>query len=166
MALILVTVASLLPLVSACHRVRMPETDPASLRDSLRGTIAVVGTDIDHRVVIRVQASEINLVADSTNSNALTRLAGVETVVWGELTKDQRSLNVSNFIAVRVNGIEVLDGYLERNGTTFYLRTNQGRRRVANPPEAFSSLVSARIWVSGPLDSGPYSYGIIVPVSK
>jgi hypothetical protein len=40
--------------------------------------------------------------------------------------------------------------------------TADGRRvRLGNPPAALRDLVGARVWITGPTETGPNPYGVI-----
>jgi hypothetical protein len=69
------------------------------------------------------------------------------------------------FLAVAVDGVSVIDGVLGRDSDGVFIRTVGKRYPVANPPSSFQQLIGARIWLAGPLDTGPYKYGMIIPAT-
>ncbi|HEY7860728.1 MAG TPA: hypothetical protein VIB98_04750 [Gemmatimonadaceae bacterium] len=146
---------------SACHHHSHPAADAPALSDSLVGIVSVTGTSIAQRLVLRVNDQSHAFAASSADSAALSRLGGVEVVVRGTSRND--AFEVAAFEALRVDGAPVADGVLLRDGEHLALRTQHGRLALGNPPAAFDTLIGARVWVSGPLVTGPNSYGIIVP---
>ena len=57
----------------------------------------------------------------------------------------------------------MIDGKVRADGPLFVLETSNGRVRLGNPPTVFKTLVGARVWVAGKVDTGPNRYGVIVP---
>ena len=76
------------------------------------------------------------------------------------------AFEVATFEALRVDGAPVADGVLLRDGEHLALRTQHGRLVLGNPPAAFDTLIGARVWVGGPLDKGPNTYGVIAPSNR
>lgn len=111
--------------------------------------------------MLRTSDRSIRLVAAPSDSAALTRLGGVEIVARGD--EDDGRMRVKSFTAIRVNGQPVLDGVLRFGGGVFVLQTATGPITLGNPPSALREMLGARIWISGPVATGPNSYGVIVP---
>jgi len=88
-------------------------------------------------------------------------MGGVEVVVIGRRTPNH--FQVERFTAVNVAGSPVVDGFLRKDGERLVLETTHGSIRLGNPPVALQGMIGARIWIGGPLDKGPNSYGVIVP---
>ncbi len=126
-----------------------------------RGVIAVTGTGFEQQIVARTAGGVMPLVANPADSVALTRLAGVEVVLHGVF--GAHGLNVRSFTAVRVGDAPVMDGVVVANGSSLALETTGGRVALGNPPAALRDMLGARVWVSGPVATGPNSYGVIVP---
>jgi hypothetical protein len=99
--------------------------------------------------------------ATAADSAALVRLGGVEIAARG--TIDGSTLRVASFTALSASGASVVDGIVRVDGRTIALETSTGRVTLGNPPSALLQMNGARVWVSGPIDKGPNSYGIIVP---
>ena len=70
---------------------------------------------------------------------------------------------VASFTVQRVEGTPVVDGVITRDGEHLVLLTATRRIRLGNPPAAFQGMIGARVWVGGPLDTGPNTYGVIRP---
>jgi hypothetical protein len=94
----------------------------------------------------------------------LSRLGGAEVSIYGIAHTDR--FDVSQFVVRSVDGARVADGVLIRDGTRYSLRTRTGDLPLGNPPSAFEGLVGARLWVGGPIDTGPNVYGVIQPAAR
>jgi hypothetical protein len=148
---------------SGCHRhARGAVTPPRASKDSVGGVVAVMGTAFEQHLVLRTDTSSLELVATRNDSTALSRLGGVDVVLFG--TQGPTAFAVSAFRVRGVDGAPVVDGVLVRDGARLLLRAASGTVALGNPPAAFDSLVGARLWVGGPLDTGPNVYGVIEPV--
>ncbi len=143
-----------------CHgSARTPPSATAS--DSLTGIVSVTGTAFEQRLTVRSGDATTYLSAATADSLALTRLGGVEVVIVGK--RAPKMFRVQSFTALRVNGSPVVDGIVKTEGDKLVLETKYGRFVLGNPPQALRRMVSARIWIAGPLDKGPNSYGLIAP---
>ena len=130
--------------------------------DSLKGVVSVTGTGFEQRLVLRSQGDNVtSLSAAAADSAALSRLGGVEVLAIGQRNGNQ--FRVERFTALSVAGSPVVDGVLRDDGGTLMLETTQGRVALGNPPAALRRLVAARVWIGGPLDRGPNTYGVISP---
>lgn len=163
--------------VTACHRgtrsrastrARNSAADRATLAatvDSLVGVVSVTGTSFERHLMLRgghgTRPDATTLTAAPTDSIAISRLGGVEILVRGR--REGSVFRVATFEALRVDGAPVTDGVLVRDGTRLALWGARGRITLGNPPAAFLRMIGARVWVSGPLDTGPNAYGVIVP---
>lgn len=147
---------------SACGpRRAVPKGIPTVASDSIVGIVSIVGTTFEQRVVLRTRNQTVTLVASSPDSAALSHVGGTEIMVRGH--SDSGMFRVENFVVVRVDGAPVFDGVLTRDGERLALETATGRVLLGNPPTAFRVMFGARVWVGGPLDTGPNTFGIIVP---
>ena len=137
---------------------------PSIATDSLRGTVSITGTAFEQQIVLRSDKGVTTLAAAAADSLALSHLGGVEVLVIGKRTNDR--FHVDHFTAVSVAGSPVVDGILRDDGGRLSLETAQGRMPLGNPPTALRNLIAARVWIGGPLDSGPNTFGVIVPPKK
>jgi hypothetical protein len=116
------------------------------------------------RVVLR-RAAAPTLKLSGASTTALRRLSGVEVVVRGR-AQTGSEFAVSGFTVRSVDGQPALDGVLRRDGDSLVLVTPGGTVRLGNPPAPLTKLVGARIWITGPLETGPNPYGVIEPAAK
>jgi len=138
--------------------------DPGAM-DSLAGVVSVTGTSYEQHLVLRIGAGTRELAASPDDSSALVRLGGAEISVYGKAGVDRFA--VAAFTLKAVNGEVVVDGVLLRDGTRLVLRTRTARLALGNPPAALDSLIGERIWLGGPIDTGPNVYGVIsVPSAR
>lgn len=72
-------------------------------------------------------------------------------------------LRVRDFTVLSADGQAAVDGVLEHEGSGVYLRTASGRVLLGNPPSDFHGLIGARVWLTGSLERGPNTFGIITP---
>jgi hypothetical protein len=131
--------------------------------DSATGTISITGTAFEQQIVLRSVSSTEMLSAHAGDSAALSRMGGVEVSVLGLRT--DKAFYVRSFTAVKVAGSPVVDGILRSDGDRILLETSSGRIQLGNPPGELTRLIGARVWIGGPLDTGPNTFGIIAPAS-
>lgn len=156
----LCTIAPLMTLAMSCQR--PAHTSSVGIgADSLTGIVSITGTAFEQGIVLRSGESVTYLSAGAPDSAALSRIGGVEVRVTGRRTPSL--FRVDHFTALSVAGAPVTDGIVRNDGGRLVLETVRGRIPLGNPPAALRNLVDARVWVGGPLDRGPNSYGIIVP---
>jgi hypothetical protein len=129
--------------------------------DSANGIISVTGTAFEQQIVLRSVVGVEVLSAHSADSAALSRMGGVEVSLLGLRTDN--AFYVRSFTAVKVAGAPVVDGILRSEGDRLTLETVEGRMPLGNPPAQLKKLVGARVWIGGPLDTGPNNFGIIAP---
>jgi hypothetical protein len=128
------------------------------------GIVSVTGTSFEQQIVLHTSAGVRALAASGTDSAALARLGGAEVVVRGTMVAARFA--VTQFTVRSVGGVNVVDGVLVRDGGRLILRARSGSLALGNPPVAFDSLIGARLWVGGSLDTGPNVYGVITPTSR
>lgn len=127
----------------------------------LRGTITVVGNAPVTQVQLR-PASGGNRTLTGPELPSLRRIAGLEVALTGS-TAPGGELRVRDFAVLSADGQPALDGVLEHEGNTVYLRTASGRVPLGNPPADFHNLGGARVWLTGSPERGPNAFGIITP---
>ena len=152
------------PLVAAmaCHHA--PRPSPVAIKpDSVAGIVSITGTAFEQHIVLRANGQVIiPLLAAPSDSAALSRMGGVQVDVvgtWGP----NLSFRVESFTAEYVAGSPVVDGFVRKEGDRLVLETTHGTIPLGNPPIALRSMIGARVWIGGPLDKGPNTYGVIVP---
>ncbi|MGI9077251.1 MAG: hypothetical protein ACR2G6_07975 [Gemmatimonadaceae bacterium] len=103
---------------------------------------------------------------------ALKRTNGAEIWVSGTMTSGAgrplatRRMEVERFVVRAVDGVSVTDGVLVAEGDAIVLVASDGKRhRLVTPPSALLSQVGARVWIAGPLDREPSTFGVIQPRS-
>ena len=152
--------APFMAVASSCHPT-VRGSSGAIAPDSLAGIVSITGTSFEQQLVLRSGNTTTRLSAAAADSAGLSRLGGVEILVVGR--RANNTFRVERFIARSVAGSSVVDGVLRKEGGRLLLETANGRISLGNPPTALQSLIGARIWVGGSLDSGPNTYGVIVP---
>jgi hypothetical protein len=153
--------AAFATLVVACHRNHAAQQAAAD-GSVLHGVVSVTGTSFEQQIVLQASNRNTRLVpANAADSAALVRLGGVEIAARGAI--DGNALRVSSFTAISVDNKPVVDGIVRVDGRAVALETSTGRVTLGNPPSALLQMNGARIWVSGPVDKGPNSYGVITP---
>ena len=129
--------------------------------DTLRGIIAVVGAEPGTSVVLELaHGGVVTLIGERP---ILDRLAGLEVMVEG--ARDAHARFGVRHVTVRASaGVPAVDGTLAREGERYVLVTADARRLpIAVLPEALRGDVGARVWLAGPLDRAPDTFGVIAP---
>ena len=153
-------VAPLMAAAMGCQHA--PRASSATIEaDSLAGIVSVTGTAFEQHLVLRSGDGATPLSVAAPDSAALSRMGGVEVVVIGRRTSNQ--FRVERFSAVSVAGAPVVDGFVRNDGGRLVIETAHGSIPLGNPPTALRGMIGARIWIGGPLDTGPNTYGVIVP---
>lgn len=148
-------------LTGCCHHPSAAGVTVPVAPDSLRGVVAIAGTAFEQRIVLRSGESTVALAASAVDSAALSRSGGAEIMVRGR--SEASTFRVASFAVERVDGAPVVDGVITRDGEHLVLATATRRILLGNPPVAFQGMIGARVWVGGPLDTGPNNYGVIRP---
>jgi len=161
-------VASGMALLAGCRRAGLTTArNGPPVADTLRGIVAITGSEPLTMVELTaVDGSRWLLVGDSLD--AVRAAAGLEIMVRGvPLSPDGGArpvarFNVRDFAVRRVNGIDAVDGVLERAGAGVALRLTDGRLlTLTDVPVTLRDQIGGRIWWAGPLDRAPNSYGIL-----
>ncbi|HEY4129128.1 MAG TPA: hypothetical protein VGM50_00815 [Gemmatimonadaceae bacterium] len=150
--------------LTACHQRREPPDlmDDVIVERIIHGNVAIVGAANDQHEMLQTGNGPIRLYPSRTDSIALLRVEGLEVAVRG--VEESGGLRMERFTVTAIDGKPVLDGIVRIDGTGCYLEVPKKKRlAIANAPDVFKVLNGARIWLSGPLESGPYQYGVIVP---
>jgi hypothetical protein len=154
--------------VLACHHrahahdpgaISIRDTTRPTVEDSMVGIVSVTGTSFDQRIVLRSRDSLHALTLRREDSAAFVQLGGAEIVVRGVAAEN--AFEVHSFTVRAVDGALVVDGVLGRKDGRLVLFTRNGPLALGNPPAALDSLVHSRLWIGGPLTTGPNVYGII-----
>lgn len=148
--------------ILSCYRQTANDVAEGAALDSATGIVSVNGTSFEHHLVLRTGNMAVKLAVTPSDSVALTNLAGVETRVRGR--SDDGVMHVQSFTALSVDGKPVVDGIIVDQSGKLFLKTSSGLRAMGNPPAKLREMVSARVWVGGPMETGPNNYGVIVPV--
>jgi hypothetical protein len=149
--------------VAACHHRNREaasagrEADP-EMADTLEGRVHVGGVQ---------PFPKVTLVTDSggravalVGPEALARVAGLRVAVTG--TSSGTQFTVKRFRVVAANGVPATDGRLVADGDSLALVTEDGARHpLGRPSPGLWEHVGRRVWIAGPLDGEPVSYGVI-----
>ena len=129
--------------------------------DTARGIVAVVGTSFESRVVIRPAKGGRPITLAGPQANTVGRLSGTD--VWVTGTRDASGqITVSRFVVRTVNGQPALDGTLVTRRDQLFIVTRDGKQHpITSPPQALRDRVGARVWVVGPPDRPPVTFGVI-----
>ena len=158
--LLLGILAPLMAAALGCHH-PAPKPSVAIETDSLTGIVSITGTAFEQQIVLRSGNTATTLSAAAPDSAALSRLGGVEVLVVGR--RDGNRFRVEHLTALSVAGSSVVDGIVRSYGDRLVVETARGPLPLGNPPAALRALNGARVWVGGPLNTGPNTYGVIVP---
>jgi hypothetical protein len=169
MPVLLGILAPLMTAVLGCHHPAPKpsaaiETDSLSVAmkaDSLTGIVSITGTSFERQLVLRSGATATLLSATAPDSAALSRLGGVEVLVVG--WKSGNHFRAEHFTALSVAGSPVVDGIVRISGDRVVVETTRGPVSLGNPPAGLRAMNGARVWIGGPLNTGPNNYGVIVP---
>jgi hypothetical protein len=135
---------------------------PAPGADTLRGIIRVIGGSIDASPMLRPNGGgpQVPLLGDQ--AAALGRLSGTD--VWVSGKRDgTRGLHVDRFLVRSVDGVPAIDGtVIDRDGGVAIVTTaDHAEHPIVNPPSALRARVGARVWVTGALETGAVTFGVI-----
>lgn len=158
--MLLAVVASLMTAALGCHHHASKPSVTIEV-DSLTGIVSITGTSFEQQLVLRSGTIATLLSGSAPDSAALSRLGGVEVLVVGRRAGNH--FRVDHFTALSVAGSPVADGIVRTYGERTVLETTRGLLPLGNPPSGLRALSGARVWIGGPLNTGPNTYGVIVP---
>ena len=127
--------------------------------DTLRGTVEVVGSEPGTSVVLADGRGKY--VTLEGERPVLLALQALEVMVEGRMEEPGR-FRVERVAVRSANGVPAVDGVIAREGGRLVLATGDGRRiPVPHLPAQLAGKVGARVWLAGPLDRHPDTFGII-----
>jgi hypothetical protein len=140
-----------------------PPTDPRAKADTVRGIIAIVGSEPMTQVVVREPNGGPSVTLTGMPVRDVARTAGADVVLRGVRTS-ARELVVNDFTVRSVDGVPAMDGVLQAaDGGYVLVLANGTRHRVPSPPPSLRNEVGSRVWITGPAGAPPHSFGVIVP---
>lgn len=153
--------ASLAPcaLALACARGAPPPADARAAADTLRGRLEVVGSEPGTSIALfDARGGAVTLEGERA---VLLQLAALEVMVRGR-PEGPRTFRVERVSVRAAEGVAAVDGVLARDGARDVLVLEDGRRvPLAVTPAALRGKYGARVWLAGPLDRAPDTFGII-----
>ncbi|MBA3579693.1 MAG: hypothetical protein H0W42_06905 [Gemmatimonadaceae bacterium] len=133
---------------------------PASVRDTLVGTVAEVGSLPATWISLRPSDGSRSITLLGAAAAALSMLTGAE--VWVEGSRSTQGLEVSRFVVRGINGQPVDDGTVATKGAEWGIQlTGGGWRSVSLPSPELTALVGQRVWISRPPPDRTASFGVI-----
>jgi hypothetical protein len=138
--------------------------------DTLRGIIVESGPAPKTMLLLRPPTGESSVLRGREIA-LLRRVVGLDVMVEGRNTGERDAtasprgaavFNVERFQVRGADGIAAHDGIVRVEGDLYWLSLQDGRKlAVRNLPAALRALPGARVFLAGPLDHPPASYGII-----
>lgn len=144
-----------------------PEETAAAGADTLRGTIAVVGSLPAPMVTLRRSAGAPSVLLRGDATESLAGLDGIEVEVRGILGAPSAlpgpTLEVESFRVRAVEGRPAVDGIVEGTpGGGLRLRVPGGEAiPLEDPPGGIADRIGARVWAVGPPGGPVEAYGVI-----
>lgn len=126
--------------------------------DTLRGTIEVVGSEPG--TALALLDGHGGAVSLQGPRPLLDRLAGLEVMVEGS-RMGPRDFRVARVTVRASGGVAAVDGVVAREGGRWVLVTADGRRLPAPHLPEQVARPGLRVWLAGPLDQPPVSFGVI-----
>lgn len=135
---------------------------PTPGADTLRGIIRVIGAGIDASPMLRPNGGgpQVALLGDHTAT--LSRLSGTDVWVSGKRS-GTRGLDVDRFLVRSANGVPAIDGTLiaRDGGYAIVTTSDHAEHPIVNPSAALRTHVGARVWITGALETGSVTFGVI-----
>lgn len=139
---------------------------PIAGSDTAVGTVRLLGTAQDARVVVQTPAGPIAAAGDL--APAIARLDGMEVWIQGPLSVavgraiPPRQITVRTFEVRSVGGVPVLDGTLRAEGEAMILEERGGaQHRLTTYPAELRALAGRRAWITRTADGSVSSFGEI-----
>jgi hypothetical protein len=141
-----------------------PPSIPIAGADTALGTVSLLGTAAESRVVVRTATGPIAVAGP--HAAAIGRLEGMEVWVQGPVSMaigrvvPPRQMTVERFEIRGVSGVPVLDGTLRRDGDALVVVDRRGAStRLTTFPDGLRDLVGRRVWVTRAADGAVASFG-------
>jgi hypothetical protein len=135
-----------------------PPAQAGAAADTVRGTVEEVGSEPGTWMVLRTAGGAV--VRLDGERPLLRAVVGLEVMVRG--TPAPGGLGVRDLQVRASNGVAAVDGVLARRSGAYVLVTrDRGTLPVAHLPEALRGMVGGRVWLAGPLDRPPDSFGVL-----
>jgi hypothetical protein len=138
--------------------------------DTLRGIIVESGPAPNTTLLLQPPAGERFVLRGSALA-LLRRVVGLEVQVEGRRTGERDAtssprgagvFDVDRFVVRAADGIAAHDGVVRIEREMYWLALQDGRKLASpNLPVALRTKPGARVFLAGPLDRPPASYGII-----
>ena len=158
----------------ACHQGPPPvdygDIPVQTTVDTVRGLLSQVGSEPAVELVI-TPAKGAPLVIMGGQTARLRSLGKVEVMLAGRYPGLRsmtaapgglRAFEADRFTVRAADGVAAYDGVIVKAGSSYFLEAPSGRRfAVDHLPEMLRGLIGARVFLAGPLDRDPVSYGVI-----
>lgn len=150
--------------LAACTRQARVESGPASVADTVVGTVRQVGNTPFVRTV--VEGEDTSVTVAGGYEEELARAAGARVRVWGRPAEGEgpgRNMEVTGYEIVSVDGRRPTVGRLHHeSGRGYFVRTGEGEEvALAGVPDDLGGRVGAKIWVILGDNGGVQRYGIL-----
>ncbi len=157
---------------AACSRSASRASDTTASTDSVRGVLTLVGSEPGTVLFIAAPAGGVDAVAlTGAQVELLRRVVGLEIVITGRRTgqlvigaaaRGVAEFDVSQFVVRSAEDVAAHDGVVVGKTGAFLLRLADGQELpIASLPSSLRRMIGARVWLAGPLDAAPQSYGVI-----
>jgi len=130
----------------------------AQAADTLRGIVEETGAEPATQLMLRTARGAV--VRLDGERSLLRRFAGLEVMVRG--AGGTGAFGVREVRVRASNGVPAVDGVLDRRGGAYVLVTREGTLPLPHLPDALRRMVGGRVWLAGPLDRPPESFGVLM----
>ena len=139
---------------------RRAGADGAARADTLRGSVEEVGTGEMPDLVLVPPGGGRSVSLRGPLRPLLEHVVGLGVVAVGDRQAD--AVTVDRFVVVSANGLPTTDGILSARHDSLFLATVDGAKpALVHPSPVLRGHVGGRVWVAGPIDQEPVTYGII-----